>query len=306
MRVPAVLIESLTRHADDASIFDRRPRSAWVRRRVPHVLDDLATGGSRSGDGRSDVSIFQAPASASCAMVQPRAQRAGERSDLLSLTDRECFRPPFVALEPGARIGRNAIVVLPLRAPTPGLQIVTPRPMSRYRRVYSLSTPHGETDCIADAPSQVGQMVALRDLPAAMISAALHSEVPHMPFPCESCHFSPNRSSTGVSDPDGDRDEVDVVSSCRTHERRIDGLHEVFRLSVFFSSGPSFSPRRTWSKRHTTRAAAEFLEHVAHDDLGLALGVHLGVVEKIDARIVRCSHAFARRVIAELRAVGYP
>src|SRR6185437_11929892 len=51
---------------------------------------------------------------------------------------------------------------------------------------------------------------------------------------------------------------------------------------------------------------AELFDRRAHDLFGLAARVHLGVVEEVDARVMRDAQALEREIVVELRAEGHP
>jgi len=98
-------------------------------------------------------------------------------------------------------------------------------------------------------------------------------------------------------------EERSTCSSCRrASEAR--WLHQVFPIErVLFVRAVGEAPEELGRNDVRLAPPAELLEHVAHDDLGLALGVHLGLSKKLTPASCAAAIAFARGVIAELRAV---
>ena len=101
-------------------------------------------------------------------------------------------------------------------------------------------------------------------------------------------------------------DEIDVVE-LQARKRSVDGLHQILAVEgVLFVGAIGEPPEELGRNDVRCTTPAELLEHVAHDVLGLSLGVDLGVIEEVDARIIGGSHAFARGIVTELRAVADP
>lgn len=62
----------------------------------------------------------------------------------------------------------------------------------------------------------------------------------------------------------------------------------------------------TGSNDQITPLPAKVLDRLAHNHLGLSRAVVLGIVEEVDAQVVRLLHAGKRLLVGRVPAVGHP
>ncbi len=100
--------------------------------------------------------------------------------------------------------------------------------------------------------------------------------------------------------------EVEVVN-LEALEGVVAGFDEVFAREAGLVGLVVFPAEKGFAGNDVAAAApAAFLEDVAHHELGLAVGVGLGVVEEIDARVVGGVEEFLGDGVADLFAEGDP
>ncbi len=91
-------------------------------------------------------------------------------------------------------------------------------------------------------------------------------------------------------------------------ERTVDRLHEVLAIErvVHVRDVAMDAPERFRGEHVRPAGPTEFLKDAAHDRLGLAPGIHLGVVEEIAARLAGSVDAVACETGVELVTEGDP
>ena len=101
-------------------------------------------------------------------------------------------------------------------------------------------------------------------------------------------------------------DQIDVIE-LQAFEGTVHAFQEALAVEGVLLVGPIVQPPEELGGDQVTAAPpGQFLEHVAHHGLGLAVGIDLGVVKKVDARGVGGRHALTGRVFAHLEAKGDP
>ena len=93
----------------------------------------------------------------------------------------------------------------------------------------------------------------------------------------------------------------------QSRKRPVDRLGEIFAVQrVLLVRTVVEAPEKLGGHNVRRAAPTECLERSAHDPLRLTFRVHLGVVEEVDARVVRGGHALARDLRVELISVRHP
>jgi hypothetical protein len=99
------------------------------------------------------------------------------------------------------------------------------------------------------------------------------------------------------------------VDEVETHafERPVDRLHEVLAVQRVLHVGLVVQAPEHLGRDHIAVAIpAELGDRLAHDPLGVAFGVTLGIVEEVHAGLVRRVETLHRGVDAELVAERHP
>ncbi len=100
--------------------------------------------------------------------------------------------------------------------------------------------------------------------------------------------------------------QVDVIE-LQTLQRAVDRIHQIFAVQRMVLIGAAVDAPEELGRYHIADARpAQLLQRGAHDGLGLPAGIHLCVVEEIDAGIVRNRKRLACRMAIDLIAVGDP
>ena len=188
-------------------------------------------------------------------------------------------------------------------APTPsGLHVVRPSPMSSYSRgVLLLARAGARTGCTAAAPRRACGGCVGRRSPTRRGSRLRSTRRCPSRAPCRTSMMSRHRPHRLL-----DRrrrvgavavEEVDEVEPDAL-ERPVDRLHEVLAVERVAHVHALVDPPEQLGRDHVAVSLpAELGDRLAHDPLGLAAGVRLGVVEEVDAGVAggrRQSHGEAR------------
>ena len=101
-------------------------------------------------------------------------------------------------------------------------------------------------------------------------------------------------------------DQVDEVEA-ETVERGVDGLQEVLAVQGVLHVGPVVDPPEELARDDELVALpTEGLNGLAHDDLRLAAGVGLGIVEEVHSRLAGGLEAAHGEVVVHLGAEADP
>ena len=257
-----------------------------------HVFRDLCRVAG-AGDHRRDAGVLETPCERH--LRERASEVGGNRREAPDHGEPrligEPLGEPFVAFQRAARAGRYAVVVLAgqqagrERTPDRGAEAdVAVEP-----RVFVLDALAMEQVVLRLLGDRLVQVMALRDVPrrhdlrgapfrrAPVQRLARGDHVVHRMHGLLDRRFRVGAVA---------EHEVDVLE-IEPPQRRIDRLHQVLAVQrALFVRAVVETPVEL--RRHDVRRSppAHPLQCGAHDGLRLALGVHLGVVEEVDACVV--------------------